>query len=214
MNDVPPTVIVVDDEPETRASFAALMTSLNLAVETYQGGAELLQHPEINRPGCAIVDFHLEGIDGLELYHQLRERGCELPVILISAYLDVRKTARAMEQGVFRVLEKPYHDDELGNAVRRAIEYDRGSRAKRFYRRDFAHRLDSLDTRERLTLDLIIAGHPNKAVERRLDLSTRTVDRIRASILDKMQFLSFVELAAAYGAARAVAMRDESASRW
>jgi DNA-binding CsgD family transcriptional regulator len=89
----------------------------------------------------------------------------------------------------------------LAEAVRKAIQFDHETRRQKVYRVDFAHRLESLDARERLTLEFIVAGHPNKAVERRLNLSTRTVDRIRSSILEKMRFLSFVELAAAYGAA-------------
>jgi FixJ family two-component response regulator len=124
-------------------------------------------------------------------------------VILISAYLTVRTAAGALGQGVFRVLEKPCRNDELTNAIRDAIDHDRARRKQKLYRLDLKHRLESLDGRERLTLDLILAGHPNKAIERRLGLSRRTIERVRSSILAKTNFLSFVELSAAYGEARA-----------
>jgi signal transduction histidine kinase len=71
-----------------------------------------------------------------------------------------------------------------------------------------AVRLASLDERELRTLDLILAGHPNKTIERRLGVSRRTVERIRSSILAKTNFLSFVELSAAYGEARAAGGKD------
>jgi two-component sensor histidine kinase/DNA-binding CsgD family transcriptional regulator len=106
-----------------------------------------------------------------------------------------------LEQGVFRVLEKPYQNDELANAVREAVKYDSARRREKRYRLDIEHRLESLDARERVTLEMIVAGSMNKAVEHRLGLSTRTVDRIRASILEKTKFQSFIELSAAYGAA-------------
>jgi DNA-binding CsgD family transcriptional regulator len=67
---------------------------------------------------------------------------------------------------------------------------------------------DSLDERERQTLDLILAGYPSKTIQRRLGLARRTVTRIRASILAKTNFLSFVELSAAYGEARAANRKD------
>ena len=197
-----PTVFVVEDEAETRDSFAALISSMGLAVETFASGEEFLQSVDAGRSGCAVVDFRLAGMDGSELHRRLVAAGCKLPVILISAYLTVRAAADAVEQGVFRVLEKPYRNDELANAIQDAIEHDRARRKQKLYRLDLAHRLELLDGRERRTLDLILAGRPNKAIERNLGLSRRTVERVRSSILAKTNFLSFVELSAAYGEVR------------
>ena len=81
------------------------------------------------------------------------------------------------------------------------------ARRQKLDRLDLGKRLESLDERERRTLDLILAGHPNKAIQRRLELSRRTVERVRSSILAKTNFLSFVELSAACGEARAAANR-------
>ena len=119
-----PTVFVVEDEPETRESFAALISSMDLAVETFASGEEFLQGVDAGRSGCAVVDFRLAGMDGIELHRRLVEAGCKLPVILISGYLTVRAAAGALEQGVFRVLEKPYRNDELASAIQDAIEHD------------------------------------------------------------------------------------------
>lgn len=69
-------------------------------------------------------------------------------------------------------------------------------------RTDCQHRLEALDPRERLTLDLILAGHPNKVVQRHLGLSRRTVERIRSKILKKMDAPSLVELAVIVAEAR------------
>lgn len=182
------------------------MNSLGYEAVACGCGADLWARLGGSQYGCAVVDFRLPDTDGLELYRELRRRGYDMPVILISAFLDVRHTADAMSAGVFRVLEKPYRDSELSEAIHRAIQHDQSAQVKRMVRMDFAHRLESLDSRERLALDLIIAGCPNKTVERKLAVSTRTVDRIRASILDKMRFLSFVELAVAYGSAREAGM--------
>jgi DNA-binding CsgD family transcriptional regulator len=65
---------------------------------------------------------------------------------------------------------------------------------------DFQSRLGHLDERERAVLDLILTGSGNRAIEGSLALSTRTLNRVRAAILEKMGFLSFVELSVAYGA--------------
>lgn len=202
MHETTQRVWIVEDDPETRTSFAALVKSLGMTPESCGSAAELLPHLDKDIRGCAIVDFRFPDTDGLELFREMRHRGCDLPVILISAFLDVRRAADAMGAGVFRVLEKPYRDSELSEAIHEALEQDRVAHCKRTLRIDFAHRLESLDGRERAALDLIISGCPNKTVERKLAVSTRTVDRIRASILEKMKYLSFVELAVAYGSAK------------
>jgi FixJ family two-component response regulator len=153
-----PTVFVVEDEPETRDSFVALISSMGLAVETFASGEDFLQGAEEGRQGCAVVDFCLAGMDGIELHRRLVAAGCKLPVILISAHLTVRAAVGALEQAVFRVLEKPYHDDELASAIQDAIAHDRTRRKQKLYRLDLEHRLESLAGRERRTLDLILAG--------------------------------------------------------
>ena len=202
MNIEKPTVFVVEDEPETRDSFAALFTSQGQAFEVFPSAEELLQRVSPAHPGCVVTDYRLQGISGIQLHRRLVEAKCNLPVILISGYLNVRTATNALRQGIYRVLEKPYQDAELVSAVQDAIEHDRKSQKQKVYRLDFAHRLHSLDARERLTMEMIVAGHGNRAIESRLGLSTRTVDRIRHSILEKMNFQSFVELSAAYGAAQ------------
>lgn len=194
-----PTVFVVEDDPETRDSLAALISPTGLAVETFPSGEALLHAVHAGQSGCVVVDFRLEEMDGIELHRRIVESGCKLPVILISAHLTVRAAVGAMEQGVFRVLERPYRNDELADAIRDAIEHDRALRRQKQYRLDLTHQLKSLDGRERRVLDLILAGHPNKVIERRLGLSSRTVGRVRSSILAKTSFLSFVELSVAYG---------------
>jgi two-component system, LuxR family, response regulator FixJ len=208
------TVFIVEDDPETRGSFVALVSSLGLEVEAFASGEEFLQASDAQRPGCAVVDFRLGGIDGIELHRRLLQAGCALPVILISACLSVRAASGALEQGVFRVLEKPYRSDELAAAIQDAIQRDRELRQQKLYRLDFEHRLESLDARERRTLDLVLAGYPNKVIERRLGLSRRTVERIRSSILEKMDSLSFVELSAAHGEASVAEGQVKGQKNW
>jgi two-component system, LuxR family, response regulator FixJ len=202
-NRLDPTVFIVDDEPTTRRSFTALVASLSLKWEEFASGEEMLRTVAPERPGCAIVDYCLEGMNGLELHRRLVDAGCRIPVILIGGYLDVRTTARALEGGGFRVVQKPCGHEEMASTVREAIDHDDVCRGSRFFRVDFEHRLRSLDSREQVTLECILAGQSNKAIERKLGLSRRTVERIRSSILGKMGSLSFVELSAAIGEARA-----------
>ncbi len=195
-----PTVFLVEDNPQARSSLAALVSSLGLMVETFDSTEEFLSAIGISRPGCVVVDSWLPDVDGIQLHRRLRDLGSALPVILIGSYLNVRVAAAATEQGAFRVVEYPCRDDELSQVLREAIAHNRKIRNRQMYRQDFAHRLASLDVRERLALKLIVSGRTSKAIQRRLGVATRTMDRIRAAILDKMNVQSFMELSAEYGA--------------
>ncbi|MCR4412132.1 MAG: response regulator [Thermoguttaceae bacterium] len=194
-----PTIFVVDDDPLARHSLAAILAPLGVPIEGFPSGEDFLSRAHPSHIGCAVVDLCLGEIDGMEVLRRLRRAGCDIPVILLSGCWSVRAAVDAMEQGAFRVLEKPCCADELPRVVQDALRYQRTALARKRWRMDFAHRLESLDPRERLALELIFSGAGNKAIEHRLGVATRTVDRIRSCILRKMNALSFIELAAAYG---------------
>lgn len=197
------TVFVIGGDPQARHSLVALVSSMGLVLEAFPSREAFLHVVHARRSGCVVADLRLEGIDGIELHRQLVEGGCYLPVILISTRVTVRTVTARMSQGVLHVLEKPYCSDQLPNAIRDAIEHNLAPQRQRHYRLDLKHRLKLLEERERRTLDLVLAGNPNKVIERRLGISSRTVGRVRASILEKTGFLSFVELSAAFGEASA-----------
>ena len=194
-----PTVFIVEDDAETRNSFCALACSMGLKAESFASAEAFLEHIDLRRSGCAVVDFRLPGMNGIELQRRLMAVRNDLPVILVSAFMDIRVAADAVQQGVFRILQKPYPDSELSDAIQAAIQSERAQGKKRRYRLDVEHRLSQLDARERRTLELILDGQPNKSIGRRLALSRRTVERIRSRILDKMKTSTFVELATALG---------------
>lgn len=194
-----PTVFVVEDDTETRESFCALASSIGVPVEAFASAEDFLAHVDPRRSGCAVVDFRLPGMNGLELQRRLATARHDFPVILVSAYIDVRVATEALQEGVFRILTKPYPEDELTDALHSALDKERVHGRTRRYRLDVEHRLSMLDSRERRTLELILEGQPNKSIGRRLSLSRRTVERIRSRILDKMNAATFVELAGELG---------------
>ena len=113
MNADPPTLFVVDDDPDACRSAAALASSMGLACETYSSAESFLEGFQPGRPGCVLIDLRLNGMSGFDLQEELVARGSKLPVIVISAYADVPATVRLMRAGAMTVLEKPYHADEL-----------------------------------------------------------------------------------------------------
>jgi FixJ family two-component response regulator len=201
-------VYVVEDDPELRTSISALTASMGVPSKSFASAEEFLAGITPEYSGCAIVDLRLGNVDGLELNRRLQESGHFLPVILFSGYLDVRTTVEALKHGVYHVLEKPCGNQELGDTIRKALAYSRSRREEQLRRSQIQERWRTLTAREIQAAELIFAGYPSKVIENRLELSKRTVDRVRAAILQKMGFDLFVELAAALTEAGALPGRE------
>jgi CheY-like chemotaxis protein len=106
---------VVDDDAAVCDSTRVLLEALDYEVHTYANAAEFFAaNPNV---ACVIADYHMPGLNGLELTAELRKRGSQVPVIIITAMSDPRIESRAVELGIKSVLKKP-----LGGALMAALE--------------------------------------------------------------------------------------------
>jgi len=194
MADATPTVFVIDDDPSVRAALKRLVASVGLGCETFASSDEYLAQLNPVAPGCLIVDIRLPGLSGLELQEQLGRDGYHLPIIFLTAHGDIRTTVRAMKGGAIDFLTKPFHEQELLDAVRHAIERDREGRHKHAERTTRRAHYESLTLRERQVLSLVVTGHLNKQIAADLNLSESTVKLHRAEVMQKMEAHSLAEL--------------------
>ena len=191
---VEPTVFVVDDDEHARKSVCALVRSLGLRAEAFSSAEEFLGRYRPGGPGCLVTDIRMLGMSGLDLQDRLAEQGIRLPVIVLTAYPRTRSTVRAMKAGALTLLEKPYDEEELWDAIRR-----RWPKTRRAAPRSSAAARSScvpprLTPAERIVMNLIVQGKPNKTIAKQLDLSTRTVESRRHEVFIKMGVESVAEL--------------------
>jgi FixJ family two-component response regulator len=185
-----PIVSVVDDDHEVRESLAALIQSMNLDVECYGSPRDFLADFEHDRPGCVVLDLRLPQQSGLEVLGEMRARGIRVPVIMISGHGDIAAAVAAMKGGAVDFLEKPYRGAALAECLRRAIELDKRNLHAQAERNDLIARFESLTPDEKDVLWLTVEGKPDKAIAMKLDLSLRTIQLRRASLMRKMQAAS------------------------
>src|SRR5688572_10363836 len=102
-----PTVFIVDDDTSVRKALSRLVASAGLHTETFGSAADFLARSPSGVHGCILLDVKMPVTTGLELQRQLAENGIEMPVIFVSAHVDVPLTVRAMKDGAFEVLTKP-----------------------------------------------------------------------------------------------------------
>jgi FixJ family two-component response regulator len=186
MSSLDTTVFVVDPDPESCKTIATLVGSLGNACWTFPSAEEFLCHLAASRPNCAVIELCLPGMNGFELQEHLISQGISTPLIFVGAAADVPAAVRVMRNGAVTLLKKPFSGEDLALALRTAIDRDAATRTARAKHAEMRYRIDQLHDRERETLQLILAGFPNKTIARKLGVSRRTVERIRAAAFEKL----------------------------
>ena len=120
MNPDRPVVAIVDDDDAVCDSTRLLLEVYDLGVLTYQSGADFLtDDPDV---ACLIVDYLMPGLNGLEFVSELRKRGSQAPIVMITATTDPTIERRAATLGIKRVLKKPLSNRILLDAIREELE--------------------------------------------------------------------------------------------
>lgn len=115
-----PVILVIDDDPAVRNSLKFALEIEGFSVRLYPTGAELLDEKDLPENGCLVADYHLPGMNGLDLLARLRERNVRLPAILITTHPSARIRDRAALAGA-RLIEKPLLSDTLFQGIRAAV---------------------------------------------------------------------------------------------
>lgn len=188
------TVFIVDDDEVVRESLSWLISSIGLNVETFASAQAFLDSYEHGRPGCLLADVRMPGMSGLELQKHLASQAICLPVVVVTGHGDVQMAVRAMKDGAFDFIEKPFNDQVMLDLVNRAVNECERRRNAQMDRLEVQARIDLLTPRERQVMDMIIAGNTNKQIAYSLDISDKTVEAHRAKVMEKLQATSLAEL--------------------
>jgi len=175
----------------------SLETALSLAgfrVVQFASAQQFLTHIDPSQAGCVLVDIRMPGMNGLALQEELSKRHPSKPVIIITGHANVPLTVRAVREGALDVLEKPFTNERLIALVKSALEIAASRVIEASRREGLLRKLQSLSSRERDVMDLIVEGYSNKKVATALAISPRTVDIHRARVMEKLEAGSLAEL--------------------
>lgn len=199
-----PMVLVVDDDEAMRDSMRYLFESVNLPCKVFASAHDFLEFCDAHLLGCILLDIRMPGMSGMELLENLKAQGVQLPVIVITGHGDVPLAVRAIKQGAFDFLQKPFSAQILLDRVYAALESIKESHLKNRQKDDLRNSFDSLTNREKEIMELVVAGSPSKVIGMKLGISSKTVDIHRASIMKKLNVRNIAELVQ-----RRLALQDE-----
>jgi len=194
MTDERPVVIVIDDDPSLRKAIDRLLRSVDLRVALFESAQEFLQSERPDAPSCIVLDVRLPGQSGLNLQRNLTAADIHIPIIFITAHGDIPMSVRAMKAGAVEFLTKPFHDQDLLDAIEAASERDRARRADEKLIGELRERFEMLTERERQVMQLVVAGRLNKQIAAELGISEMTAKIHRGQVFRKMQAASLPDL--------------------
>ena len=114
---------VVDDDHSMREAISWVLRSNGWRTETYDSAAAFLDSGIDRRPDCIVLDVRMPGMSGVELQRKLAELPGAPPVIVVSAHLTERVEQQMLSAGAIACLRKPFTEETLVQAVRRALEW-------------------------------------------------------------------------------------------
>jgi FixJ family two-component response regulator len=194
MEDIVPTIFVVDDDQSFCRAVERLLQMYGYRVEAYASPTEFISRWRADQPGCLVLDMRLPDIPGLEVQRLLSASDLPIPIIFVSGNPDVKSCLQAMRDGALDFLLKPFDEEELLQAVARALAKDVERRREREDRRQLRIRLDSLTPRELEVFRLVAKGMLNKQIAVVLGTKEGTIKMHRGHVMRKLQLGSVAEL--------------------
>jgi FixJ family two-component response regulator len=187
-------VFIVDDDPIVRGAIKSLLMSVGQQVQLFESARDLLQSSLPKVSSCLVLDIRLPGLSGLDLQAELTNAGLPIPIIFITGHGDIPMSVKAMKAGAVDFLTKPFRDQDLLDAVTRALDRDRERRKVEENTRDLRARYLTLTTREKQVMALVTGGLLNKQIASRLEISEVTTKIHRGKVMRKLAARSLADL--------------------
>ncbi len=113
--------MVVDDDEAVRDSVGILLETHGLQVRAFASGGEFLASDVHTIMSCLVIDYHMPGLNGIEVVEELQRLGRSRPTVLITGLSDETIIGKALSAGIMAILEKPPPDDVLMDTVLVAV---------------------------------------------------------------------------------------------
>ena len=194
MPDATSTVLVIDDDPDLRASIGRLLRSLDLDARLFASVSDFLNSDLPDGPACLVLDVRLPGQSGLDFQRELAGANRQVPIIFITGHGDIPMSVQAMKGGAIEFLTKPFRDQELLDAIQLGLSRDRSRRENEMALTALRERFASLSPREREIVIQVAQGRLSKQIAGEIGIAEATVKVHRSRAMRKMKARSLPEL--------------------
>jgi FixJ family two-component response regulator len=182
-------VYIVDDDKAIRESLAWLLKCNGFKASCHESAERFLHALSSSNPSdlaCILLDINLSGISGLELQKRLLEEGYKIPIAFLTGHGDISQAVQALKQGAHDFIQKPFDGNGLCNIIDEMLKKSSNTKKHEEEIKSTQSKFRSLTSRENDVLECIVEGCTNKETADRLNISLKTVEAHRSSIMDKV----------------------------
>ncbi|MFC0401157.1 response regulator transcription factor [Paraburkholderia rhizosphaerae] len=206
-------VYVIDDDEAILEAIGALLRSVGVCAELFSSGQDFFAHPLPDVPACLVLDVRLRGQSGLVVQQQIVAQKIRIPIVFMTAHGDIAMSVRAMKAGAVDFLAKPFRDQDLLDAVTRALVADEERREADRSFADLRRRYALLTPRERQVMARVVNGLRNRQIADEMNLSENTTKFHRNQAMKKMESKSLVDFVLMGGVLGLQEAPDDSSAR-
>jgi FixJ family two-component response regulator len=188
------TVLIIDDDPDLRASVARLLRSVGLNAHLFANISDFLASTPPDGPTCLVLDIRFPEQSGLDLQRELLAAERKLPIVFITGHGDIPMSVQAMKCGAIEFLTKPFRDQDLLDAIQLGLYRDRAQRESDLALASLKDRLATLSPREREIVIEVARGRLSKQIAGDIGIAEATVKVHRSRAMRKMNARSLPEL--------------------
>ena len=167
----PSIVYIIDDDEDMRESLGSLLRSVGHRVQGFGSPVEFLAFPRESIPSCLILDVRLRSESGLAFQQSLANREPHIPILFITGFADVEMSVKAMKAGAMDFFPKPLREQDMLDAVTRALRRDAERLAFESSIATLRGRYESMTPKEHDVLEYVLAGLLNKQIADEMHLS-------------------------------------------
>lgn len=187
-------VRLVDDDADFLEGLAFVLEAKGWTVAAYQDPLAFLKADRPSLPGCLILDIRMPGMSGIELQAEMKARGIDLPIIILTGHADVDSAVKTLKMGASDFLQKPVSSNDLFEAVENAVQLSRARRLGGLEKTALLDVISRFSAREKAVTRLLREGLVNSAVAERLGLTAKTVQNYRNTVYGKLRVHNTGEL--------------------
>jgi FixJ family two-component response regulator len=191
---LPSILAILDDDKSFQSALQDLIESEGMSALCFDSAEQFLDSGAGHKAACLIADICMPGMSGIELQAKLKAERYPIPIIFLTGAADIPLAVSAMKEGASDFFTKPVDGTSLLSSVKRALQKNLANRQEALEYTKLVARYESLTSRERELLPLLVSGLLNKQVAFELGITEYTVQFHRGHIMRKMRADSFAGL--------------------
>ena len=185
---------LVDDDADFLEGLSFMLEAKGWRTASYLRSFDFLTGDSPSVPGCLILDIRMPEMSGIELQREMKTRGIDLPIIVLTGHADVDSAVKTLKMGAVDFLQKPADSEELFDSVENAVRLSFAKCLGGLAPDRVEATLAGFSAREKAVTRFLKMGLANAEVAERLGLTAKTIRNYRNTVYGKLRVHNAGEL--------------------